>query len=384
MAMKHAQSATPSARTINSAVPAGLDDVVRRSMAKDPADRYADAGDMLEDLRRIEDNVRFGKGAAGAKTQPVKQVIVAPSDPEAPKMAEKPRAERKEVEEREPGDVPIWMIVSFTFVLAVAVALIGVWWFFNTNAPKIVKVPEVRGKMRSDAEQILNRRKLQLRIAGRESSEKLPADTVLKVDPEPGQQVREGGTVAVTLSTGSRMVTLPDLRGKSQEEARQILTKLNLDLDGVNTMQDEKLASGLIGRQAPGPKSKVERFTRVNIWVSSGPSQPPRTNPTAAEARYLYTMRIRLTRITNPVVLKVEITDAKGTRQIYEAEHYPNEDVTVRTEGYGPEAVFRIYYDGELVSQVTKRADEGSPAGAGDTAGGTTGDTTGDNGDGNP
>ena len=265
------------------------------------------------------------------------------------------------------------MIVSFTFVLAVAVALVGVWWFFNTNAPKVVIVPQILGKNVTDADQMLTRMKLQLRVAGKETSEKIPVDGILEVTPAPGQQVREGGTVAVKLSSGSRMVTVPELRGKTPDEARAVLTKLNLDLDRIDPTPDEKIPKGLIVRQMPNPKNKLDRFSRVNVWISSGSvdvgsgtggQSPPSPNPnpvvTNPNTRYLYTVRIKLTKIEEPVTLRVDITDANGSRKIYEAERYPNDDVTVRTEGFGEEAVFRIYYNGELVSQVRKRADEDS------------------------
>src|SRR5205814_54727 len=76
------------------------------------------------------------------------------------------------VEEREPRDVPIWMTVLFTFFLAVAVSLVGVWYFFTMNAPKPLIVPEVRGKSKDDARDMLERMKLTMRVQGEETSEK--------------------------------------------------------------------------------------------------------------------------------------------------------------------------------------------------------------------
>lgn len=383
MAMRHASVPTPSAKSINSAVPSALDDLMKRALAKEPSQRYPDASAMLADLRRIEDTVRFGKSAPVVqRPQPVTQETVpAAAAMAAPVVA--PRAERREERrrekeqtkaEREPGDVPIWMLVSFTFVLAVAVALVGVWWFFNVNAPKVVKVPNIKGKPRSDAEEILRRYNLQIRVAGREPSEKAPIDSVIDVNPEIGQQVREGGIVAVKLSAGSRLVMVPDLRGRSLDQARDVLTKLSLDVDNVQEEPSAKIEKGLITRQDPAPQRRVERMSRINLWVSAG-LQSPKPAPGNPRTRYLYTMRIRLTKITEPVVLRVDITDANGTRNVYEQQHYPDQEVTVRTEGYGQQAIFRIYYNDELVTQVTKQADESSPDQNPDATGDTPEDT---------
>lgn len=381
MAMRHASVATPSAKSINSAVPAALDDLIKKALAKDPSQRYADAAAMLADLRRIEDTVRFGKSAPVVqKPAPVVKETVPSAAPAAAVVV--PKADRREERrrekeqlkaEREPGDVPIWMLVCFTFVLAVAVALVGVWWFFNMNAPKVVKVPDIKGKPRTEAEDILRRYKLQIRVAGREPSEKIPMEAVMEVNPEVGQQVREGGTVAVKLSAGSRLVMVPDLRGRSLDQARDVLTKMSLDVDNVQEEPSQKVQKGLITRQDPVPQRRVERMSRINLWVSSG-SQGPGPTAGNAKTRYLYTMRIRLTKITEPVVLRVDITDANGTRSVYEQQHYPDQEVTVRTEGFGQQAIFRIYYNDELVTQVTKQADEApsSPPDSGNDADGDT------------
>jgi hypothetical protein len=394
MAMKHATTAIPSARALNPAVPATLDDFIRRALAKEANQRYPDATRMLADLRKIEDSVRFGKAAA-----PVSKAAPAPEPVDPSPMAslgqsrsgsvapagKAGKARATYVEEREPRDVPIWMTVLFTFFLAVAVSLVGVWYFFTMNAPKALVVPDVRGKTSEDARAMLDRMKLQMRVQAQETSEKVPRDSVVDVDPAPGQQVREGGTVAVILSSGSKLVSIPDLRGKSPDDARSILQKFGLELDRTDPVDDPKIAKGMIVRQNPSPRSKVERFTRVNVWVSTGPppdanpAPSPTTPPISPDTKFLYTIRIKLTKITDPVVLRVDIADSNGTRKIYEAQRYPNEEVAIRTEGFGEHAVFRIYYNGQLVTQVSKQADEASGGNAADNGNGNGGN--GDNGD---
>ena len=205
--------------------------------------------------------------------------------------------------------------------------------------------------------------------------------------------VKEGGVVVVVLSAGSRLVTLPDLRGKTPDQARDILSSLNLDLDRVDPILDSAHRPGIIVRQSPAPKTKVDRLSRVNVGVSMAVNQPPEAAPapsagnpaqtpeTNPSARYLYTIKIRLTKITDPVVLRVDITDANGTRKIYEAQHYPNEEVSIRTEGFGEHAVFRIYYNGEFVTQVSKQADQDATPAIPSPSGNNGDEDNGDNGD---
>src|SRR6185436_8936104 len=108
------------------------------------------------------------------------------------------------------------------------------------------------------------------------------------------------------------------------------------------------------------PKSSVERFTRVNVWVSTGPppdeaSPAGRRSTADDDSIYKYTLTINLGKIPEPVLMSIDITDSRGTRKFYEKRHYPNDVVPISTEGYGPHATFRIYYNG--VYMTTKEAD---------------------------
>lgn len=354
MAMRHATTPIPSARSLNAGVPAALDDVLKHALAKDAFHRYPDAGAMLKDLRRIEEAVRFGKTAT-LKAEPKPSVVEVPKVAQGRERAAvsdpKPRAER------EPRDVPIWMIVTFASVFAVALAMVVLWAMFNMNAPRLVVVPELKRKTFDEARATLERLHLQIRVAGREANEYIPAEAVVSVSPNPGRQVRETGIVTVVLSSGSRLVVVPDLRGRTLDEAKTILTNINLEMDDrVSERRHEVVPKGKILEQRPPGKTKVERFSKVAVVVSAGKEKPE--EPKVAAKRYLYTLRIKLSGISESVLLRVDITDMEGTRTIYEENHFPEDEVVVRREGLGEKALFRIYYDEEMVSQVEKRAGE--------------------------
>ena len=52
--LKHLNEPTPSARTINPDLPEAIDQIIQRLMAKDPADRYQTANELIADLDRFE------------------------------------------------------------------------------------------------------------------------------------------------------------------------------------------------------------------------------------------------------------------------------------------------------------------------------------------
>src|SRR5206468_594723 len=99
MALKHATSPTPSVRIFNPSVPTVLDEIVKKAMAKDPANRYTTAGEMLSDLRMLQDALRFGR----TLTWPIRKDIPSQVQPVAPKMsAAREVREAPEREERKP------------------------------------------------------------------------------------------------------------------------------------------------------------------------------------------------------------------------------------------------------------------------------------------
>ncbi len=363
LAMKHATAGIPSVRIFNNAVPNALDEIVKKAMAKDPSVRYSSAGDLLSDLRMLQDGLRFGK----AMQWPLKPAAAsADKQPVAPKMSairEPETADVKKKKDREPRDVPIWLVALFGIGAAVFIGLIVIWVVFNVSQPKLVSVPNVKGSKLSEARKTLDNMGLKLRISGRETNDLQPPDTILDMAPPAGSKRHEGATVNVRISTGSRFVTLPDLRGITLDKAKAMLEAINLTLSDSHTTQtDPSLETGLIISQSPDAKAKVERFARVSVVVSSGKSGGSSSSSSNEDKQYLYNLTIKLTGLTEDVVLRVDILDTKGERTIYENSHKPDDAVQIPAQGFGKEATFKIYYDNQLVTTKEKKAEEEAPS----------------------
>jgi serine/threonine protein kinase len=357
MALKQATAGIPSVKIFNSAVPNALDDIVKKSMAKDPGDRYHDASELLSDLRMLQDGLRFGKPVtppSQKKAEPTKQ-------PVAPKMSAI-RDAKPQKKAREPRDVPVWLMVSVAFFAAVVLALLGVWVVFNMSQPKLVVVPNIKGSKVAEATRTLDAMKLKLRISGRDANDRVPPDTIIDVLPPPGRKLHEGSTVNVRISTGSRFVDLPDLTGVTVDKARAMLEAIGVGVeDAIATEPNSSVGNGLIVSQDPSPKSKVERNSKVRLTVSGGRASSSQGEVAGEEKQYLYTLKIRMAGIEKAVVLRVEITDTHGTRSVYEQLHQPDDIIEIPAQGYGKEAKFGIYYDGELVKEIQKKAEEEAP-----------------------
>ncbi|MFQ3676762.1 MAG: PASTA domain-containing protein [Fimbriimonadaceae bacterium] len=406
-AVKHARETPPDPKSLNPATPAVLSQIVAKALAKRPEDRYRHAAEMLGDLRMAHDALRFGRsvhvqlranergpspasatrvdlgvgsaaaggapvGAAGASASPTKWTSPA-SDPYrvsplSPKVAEsgnrRGRGERPE--DYEPDDVPAWLKMVMIFLGSLVVFVVGAFVLFNLNRPKEMVVPDVRRLTIGEAESRLDSLGLSLRVVRREVNESYAFDTILSTDPPPGAKVFQGDTIQAVVSAGSRFVEVPDLRGTTVDRAKIMLETVGLRLDDrIVEVRDRAIPPGQIVAHVPEPRRRVERGSSIRVQVASNVRQAVR-EPAQGEKKYLYTVRIRLTDILDPVTLRVDMTDSIGTKTVHEADYAPGADVEFNAEGYGPESTFRFFYNGELIKQVVQQADAGpetQPAG---------------------
>ncbi len=132
---------------------------------------------------------------------------------------------------------------------------------------------EVIGKSKEDAAALLTRSKLMVRQEVPRDGN-IPPGTVLAITPPPGSQVRAGSDVVLTVATGQTQV--PDVRRKTRSQA-------------VSELQKAGFSVGIELRDAPGPPEIVlsqtppgglaPRGSAVILVVSQVPPPPPPPSP---------------------------------------------------------------------------------------------------------
>lgn len=372
LAMRHATSPVPSVKMYSPASPVVLDEIVKKSMNRDLAVRYQDAGEMLADLRVLRDALRFGRTLTWPlKAQTSSVAAEGSTPPVAPRMsaARPPRNEaprpRRQRSEEDVDRYPRYLGWAVVVCAAVLAGMFVMWAVGNVSKPKQVAVPSVTGFDVSKARSVLQAAHLDLRENLHLPDERFPADTVLSSDPPAGDKVSEGTTVMVNLSSGSKMVEVPDLSGMELDTARQILANVDLNVqEPVERVDSDKTADEVVG-QDPAAKKLAARETSVRLKVSNGNPPTSQANSGANSAEtgsteppqdstetHEYSLHIRLSDATTAVNVRIDMDDADGTKTVYEETHDVNDSFTVHAEGRGPEATFRIYYDDDLKKTI--------------------------------
>jgi eukaryotic-like serine/threonine-protein kinase len=365
MAVKHATEPVPSIRQTNGSIPIVLDEIVKKALSKSPGARYSHATAMLSDLRMLQDALRFGKSL----TWPIRPETAKREA--RPAVAPKMSAVREKIRDRDDdydlvsGDVPRWLRALFYACILIVGALVTAFFYSNVNKAKMVKVPKLKGLSQNDAKNLLAQSKLRMRILAHIPSDVAPPDTILEIVPSAGTSVRENSDVVVKVSSGSQMVQVPDLKGRTLDEARSILAQVDLEVDDrVDTVEGTTIPRGRIVTEAPEKGTRIERNSRVRVAVSDHAvaSNTSTTTPSKpASAKYLYSMKLKLTDLTEHRLVRIEMKDDFGTRKIYEDEHDPNDEFSINAEGFGPKATFEVFYDDQLVATVNKDATAAAP-----------------------
>jgi beta-lactam-binding protein with PASTA domain/tRNA A-37 threonylcarbamoyl transferase component Bud32 len=129
-----------------------------------------------------------------------------------------------------------------------------------SNGPAPRAVPGVVGFFLGDVMRALSKEQLKVKRLADKFSARVPAGSVISMDPGPGAKVPRGSTVTVVVSKGPEFFPTPDVRGQNLAQAKATLAKLGLVLDGVAGPTNKKVTAS-----SPPAGSPVKRGTRVAL-----------------------------------------------------------------------------------------------------------------------
>ena len=118
-----------------------------------------------------------------------------------------------------------------------------------------------------------------------QADETVEIGKVISQTPAGGSMVVSGDPIVLFVSSGPekkvQMATVPDVKGRTVEEARSILSQSNLKLGNEKPQSSETVAEGLIIDQALPAGTDIEEGSSINVIVSTGPATPePSPEPT--------------------------------------------------------------------------------------------------------
>ena len=130
------------------------------------------------------------------------------------------------------------------------------------------KVPNVKGKQREEAVELIEDAKLKVEVV-EETSKTVKEGYVISQETNPDTEVNAGDTVKIHVSTGTgiKQVTMIDVTGKTEADAKKALENLKLVVN-VGYSEENSKDNGIVLKQSTEVGKVVEEGTTVTITVN--------------------------------------------------------------------------------------------------------------------
>ncbi|MEW1957247.1 Stk1 family PASTA domain-containing Ser/Thr kinase [Kineococcus sp. NPDC059986] len=263
IAYKHVHEPVPPPSVKAPGLPKALDALVLDALAKDPDERPADAGEMLEQLRAMSSSLspaqlatRAPRPAAPAAPGSTTRIAaVAAKDEADPTPSSEGHRSRRGL-----------LVGLVLLVLAVGA---GISWYLLAGPGAYTTTPAVAGKSPQEATAVL--RAAGLGVQEQQGySDTVAAGLVASSDPRDGDRVRKDGTVTIVVSRGIQQFAVPDVVKASQSDAEDQLRETGLAVGAVSQEFSEDVPEGAVVRTDPAVGQVVDHDTPVALVVSKG------------------------------------------------------------------------------------------------------------------
>jgi beta-lactam-binding protein with PASTA domain len=259
IAMKHVNGHLRQPKEVNSSVPAGINAITCRLLAKDPEDRYASDAELIEDLERVA----AGLGPASATTEMMTRAMPVATAPT--RVGPPPPGGRNGKRRR------AWpLILALLGLLLLAPLAWAAYDFLNNQEEQVARiaVPDLVGMTQQEAENEVGN-DFEISVED-EVQDKKPVDTIVSQDPENGGRAEKGSTISVTV-VGTQVADVPNVVGQGRDAAQGALERAGFEVaveESESSFDDE----GKVTDQDPQAGSSEETGTQVTITVGTGPS----------------------------------------------------------------------------------------------------------------
>jgi len=305
IALKHLQETPTSPSKLNPHVSPDLENVIMKAIAKSPEKRYQTMDEFLADLR----NVRAGRRVVYPDLYEDQGLEVTQVHKNLADEVEKTLIEPQDQNERRiklPFHVDKNRIKKAAMILGVLILLFGgFWWGIKAFlAVESTTVPNLENYTIAEAKVLLDQYKLKLddEIL-HEYSDTVEKDKIIRQYPPPFSRVKVGREVQVVISDGVEMLEVPNVKGKTEEDAVNAIRNAGFtgDIEIIRQI-NSAVPKGEVIDQNPLPNALWYKNSKFTIVVSEGPElktieMPMVVGYSAAEAQLILTDHLLIPKI---------------------------------------------------------------------------------------
>ncbi len=297
IASHHVSDDVPSPSAAQPWIPREIDDLVAALTAREPANRPADASDAIDLVARaaaaIPSNlanrraeVAPGERHRASETSALNTEIMsaqftrplpapASSSVALVHTSGATQAAQAASPPKKSARAAAW--IALVVLLLVVAGLGGRWWWTEYGPGSYLTMPETTGRTLTDVQADLDALGLHTQVE-EEFSDDIDTGSVTRSVPEGGSSVHKRAEVQLYVSKGVDMKTVPEVTGKSQDEAQRSLTDAGLAVGAVTDAYSEDVPQGQVISQSVAAGTSLAHDSAVDIVLSKG--REPLTVPT--------------------------------------------------------------------------------------------------------
>jgi serine/threonine protein kinase/beta-lactam-binding protein with PASTA domain len=245
VALKHLQEPFERPRKVNPHIPQSVENIILKAMRKNPQERYQSAREMHQDLETCLQPNRLNEPLAlfvSDEDDLADRTRVIPAiRPDMRNTLEAPAIKGEDNDNRwnshgleEPKRR--WVVPTVLGILAIVLIAILIWAVAalrGTLSSHDVPVPTVIGSLEAVARDELIKAGLTIEEPTlTETSDTVDKGKVTK-QSKIDMDVKEGTPIQLTVSTGKKLSIMPDLAGKTFEEAKAALEEMGVAAENI-------------------------------------------------------------------------------------------------------------------------------------------------------
>ena len=275
IALKQMKEPLPDVTLINPEIPQSIENVLLKSTAKNPKNRYNDAREMhhdietaLDEARKNEKRYTYEYPENDLDDTKIMETIedFNKQDPTTENIAKK--IDDEEIEDKKKSKIAIIITAIIAGLLILGA---GVYFAVTKTQNTQIKIPDVSDMTVSEAEEKLEKAGFTVALdTEKVESNEIEEGRVVKTSPAINRTVKKGTKITLYESVGKAGIELEDYSGKNYLEVKVRLEevhKLEVSIEKKTVDNPTEEDENIIVDQSPKAGTLVKEGSKVTLYI---------------------------------------------------------------------------------------------------------------------